>query len=467
MSDNPELPKSDIPQNTPKPPVPVPMPSVPEIGIPPEQETTLPSSQPIQGQNNKKETFFDKLYTGEWLFAFVTFVIRFGWDMSVSSHNELACVCWLITLLIALHIIWVWTKSWRDYFPLKILRIVIISGIHHFIFVVARKPVIDQYRVRHTPPDQTNEKVLSTVSDVKNSLTGLSDILSKSPNVAPVAQLGILSNEDSTLSNDENTLEQPHPLVYEPTIDVGKLEQEGNTKRAELLVEERRQQIQQQMDDIKNKQQAEQDAKTQQQQEQKQQDEFLNEEKAFTELNESIFDFTIWELGRYLQVVSQQTGQGIWSDFRGNAPTLYSSQMISNGVFIIGTNYISVGTNTEWNYSISTSIFPIDDRDHVLRPNNYAILNIYAQNTNGGCSLSVSPQFNVLFDSPLMIKRFKSNKIKGKIWVRNISLAVNAPIMGNLNYSISIKNYTNEIDTAVRQLIEEQLQECPLPLKSH
>jgi hypothetical protein len=124
--------------------------------IPEESESNpAPPSPPSQGQREEYK-FLEKFYTGEWLFAILTFGFPFGWDMSgFPSCIELACACWSITLLIALHIIWVSTKKLKTNSLLKILRLLIIFLIPVVIVAATRKPIINQYRIQHSPPQET------------------------------------------------------------------------------------------------------------------------------------------------------------------------------------------------------------------------------------------------------------------------------------------------------------------------
>lgn len=325
-----------------------------------------------------------------------------------------------------------------------------------------------EYIYQHAPSDQTNAKVLTAENDIKTSLNGLSDALGKSPYVSPAGQLAILYNMDTTLSNDESNLEEPHELLEDSPVDAKKLQDDGNRKYALRLLAERRQQYQRQMEDINNKEQAMEDQKAQQENEQEQQAEFLAEEKDFTRIVAPIFDFTIWELTKYLRGIGGQTAETPVYDFKARAPTIYASHMMDGDIFTNGTNYISIGTNSEWNYLISTTISPITANPHShIRGHAFATLTISVQNTNGGASLVVEPLFHGKYDDKSMPQLFESRKIAGNIWIRGIGVTVTAPIIGNLNYSVKPNDYTNEIESAVQQLIEEQLQERPLPLKTN
>lgn len=388
------------------------------------------------------------LFVGAFLAAFFTLLttnhVEINWRLSA-----------LIYALFIFGLVWTFLVHGiphRSKASKAIWASVIVAGLG----LLATWGVKKEYDFQHTPPEQTNARILTAESDIKRSLTDLSDVLAKSPNVSPDAQLGILSDADMGLSNDEASLGEPHTVIDDSPVDVLKLQEEGNTIRARRLVEQRRQQIQKQMDDIQGKKQADAMAKQLQEMEQKQQRQTLDEERVFAEISEPIFDLAIWELNRYLQAVAKNAGQEPTFDFKGNTPSIYGSRMIKDGIFINGTNFISIGSNSEWKYTISTSVVPIGG--YYPQPNESTTLVIYAQNTNGGAALVIKPDFNMNLLRHVQLGKMAKRR-------NRISVAVNAPILGDTNFEAGLDEYTNEIHMAVRTLVEEQIQESRLPLK--
>jgi hypothetical protein len=54
--------------------------------------------------------YLSRFYTEEWVFALLSLGFTFGWSVSGFPPSiELACVCWGITLVIALHYFLVWS----------------------------------------------------------------------------------------------------------------------------------------------------------------------------------------------------------------------------------------------------------------------------------------------------------------------------------------------------------------------
>lgn len=90
------------------------------------------------GKNHKK------VYTADFFLLLVSFGFPFGWEMSGLPHSiELACICWAITLLVLLHIIWTWTEKWKMHF-----RVVVISVLPALLPVIAiTNTIIDPQNV--------------------------------------------------------------------------------------------------------------------------------------------------------------------------------------------------------------------------------------------------------------------------------------------------------------------------------
>jgi hypothetical protein len=89
-----------------------------------------------------------KTYTADFLLLLISGGIPFGWQVSGYPPSiEVACVCWSITLLIFLHIVWTWTDKWK-----KQLRVIILILIPTVVIGFAGNPVKKQYVLQHNPP---------------------------------------------------------------------------------------------------------------------------------------------------------------------------------------------------------------------------------------------------------------------------------------------------------------------------
>ena len=88
-----------------------------------------------------------KTYTADFLLLLISGGVPFGWQVSGWPPSiEVACVCWGITLLIFLHIVWAWTEKWNT-----ILRLIILILIPTAVLYFAWNPVKKQYILQHNP----------------------------------------------------------------------------------------------------------------------------------------------------------------------------------------------------------------------------------------------------------------------------------------------------------------------------
>jgi hypothetical protein len=130
--------------------------------------------EPDMGKTQNYEQgsgLFGKFYTEEWLFALVSQGITFGYSMSGFPPSiVLACACWAITLLVALHYVWVWCRRRKVSKGFSIGLLIIIPAAIVFFF---GKPIKEQYIAQHSPPRMTpmETNVMTAVGEIQSTLT--------------------------------------------------------------------------------------------------------------------------------------------------------------------------------------------------------------------------------------------------------------------------------------------------------
>ena len=129
-------------------------------------------------------------------------------------------------------------------------------------------------------------------------------------------------------------------------------------------------------------------------------------------------------------------------DFAGETPTIYASNLVKNGRFVSGTNSISIGTNSAWNFLISTTdshVIPalLDGiQGHTL-----STITIASQTTNGESVLSLTPYYVMRTDgSKFTQSMFWRAKIGADVdmWFYGIAIKLKVPNHFSYGESVSL-----------------------------
>ena len=236
--------------------------------------------------------------------------------------------------------------------------------------------------------------------------------------------------------------------------------------------------IQKQIDDINNAKQAQEDAENNRRNLQIIEQTILQTKKELSAAIIPVFDYTVTELSKTLGKFSFDSGETIVSDFPGNSPSVYSSDLVNDGVIANGTNFIKIGTNSAWNFSIFTAFDSARLNEQIMKYNrfqmrrveNIATINIASQTTNGESILTVSPS-----DFVFRSRRMRGTNGNGRVIItvvtnvvfNQISIKLNVPNGLNMDETLPSADYEGKIDEAVKRLIGAQDQQNPLPLKAN
>jgi hypothetical protein len=126
---------------------------------------------------------------------------------------------------------------------------------------------------------------------------------------------------------------------------------------------------------------------------------------------------------------------------------MYASDMVKGGIIVSGTNLLGIGTNSAWNFEISTLLIHQEEENKYHRVMDASIsLKIVSRTTNGESLLTITPR-------------------AGKF--EQISVKLTVPNGLNINENKAKRFFTNSIDNALRHLIEAQDQQCPLILRTN
>jgi hypothetical protein len=403
-------------------------------------------------------------YKLDFLVAIVSFGIPFGWSMIGFPPNViLGCCCWAVSLFAVLHYFWAFSRNTGRF---KRLKWILIIGLPALILVIVWKPVVSQYHIQHSPPIPAQKDTNALVAiDQFRGLT----ISIRTNQSDP--RLAVLDAEKKDAVQEGNELQKKHELFNLETVDLKKLREERENELAQKTNAQRQAEIQQAIDDIKNKQQIEDDAKLKQQKQQEANEELIHRQKVLAAPILPIFDCVITGLDKMLVEISN--GGKRTSDFPSSTATIYASDLEKDGRIINGTNSISIGTNDAWNFEISTALIVGNkyvqndwQRNHQVLDEPFASITIMSRTTNGESVLTVTPYYAARIDFLMRVRNIQTKKlwanlIRSNLLISAVSIKLTVPNGLNMDENHST-NYVNDINKALHRLIGAQDQQCPL-----
>ena len=327
--------------------------------------------------------------------------------------------------------------------------------------------------------DLTNQLAVITTENFKlreEVSQGFRDISNEfSTNAAfPFAiRLAVLDGAGKRLSEERLALQRSHELFSAGAMDIKTLRAERENELAMQENAKRQAWIQQQIDDIKGKEQSEAITRYQQRKDL----DLLNSEKILAVQILPIFDYAIEALGKMLEDISNQAGEKRYSDFPDAKPTVYTSGLVKDGIIINGSNFICIGTNSAWNFKISTTVAPPRTSPISFRPplpqgyfdnslifrEPFVRIDIISRTTNGESVLTITPCRDWHPDFPG--SSWEPAPVTSKLFYSRISIKLQIPNGLNIDEFQSVTNYTSAIEEAIRRLIGAQDQQSPLTIK--
>ena len=345
----------------------------------------------------------------------------------------------------------------------------------------------DQQELHDQIGQLTNQLAFITAEDLKlrDKVTqGFRDIsyeFSTNAAVAPSIRLAILNNAQENLSKEQVELQKNHELLPNAAVDMKTLRAE---RESQLALQENRmkqtivqQIVQQEIANIQKNKDAEEAAKRAEQLAKNQKwadEELIKVERKFAIQILPTFDYAIAKLNGMLSKISTETQQRVYSDFSGESPTIHASALVKDGLIVIGTNTISLGTNAAWGFKISTIIAPLhaspemppqppDFIANSIAVNfgpHYTRLEISCQTTKGESTLIIEPVIPWNADIGY---RFVPNR--DSRFYTQFSIKLSLPNGLKLDETQPAETCNPTIDKALRYLIEAQDQQFPLTSK--
>lgn len=290
--------------------------------------------------------------------------------------------------------------------------------------------------------------------------------------ISPAIRLAILGDALDKVHEEGNQFQKAHELFTAGATDIQTLRAE-RANELDLQENQKRQAwIQQNIDEIKSEKRTEERDHYQQLKDQG----LLKSKKILTDQILPIFDRVIERLAKMLDDFSNATGEKRFSDFPGTTPNVYASDLVKDGTIINGTNFICIGTNSAWNFKISTTVAPLLASPIIFWPppppfgfdgslvfhEPYVSINVVSRTTNGDSVLTITPyrvwQPDIIYPSPPP----EPPPMADRLFYPQISIKLRVPNGLNLDEMQPSTNYASAIDKAIRRLIEAQDQQYPL-----
>lgn len=311
--------------------------------------------------------------------------------------------------------------------------------------------------------------------EINQGFRDISHEFSTNGAIAPIIRLAVLDTALEQIKEEGNALQKEHELFDTGAADIKTLREERKTELNLQENQKRQTEIQQEKDDIQNKKIAEEAGKRAEVAAQNQKladQELLKSKMLLANQILPIFDYIVRELDKMLANVSKQSGEKRFSDFSGATPTVYASSLVKDGIIIDGANSINIGTNSAWDFRISTTVqslrvfpqfYPFQPssgspiRIQIQYREPYVSFSVASHTTNGESILTVTPyrQWNSdvsAEDAPTADRPF----------YEKISIKLTVPNGLNIDELQPSENYKTAIDKALRRLIEAQDQQFPL-----
>jgi hypothetical protein len=316
--------------------------------------------------------------------------------------------------------------------------------------------------------------------EVSQGFRDISHEFSTNEAIASAIRLAVLNDALEKNSEQRKELQKSHELSVTEAVDMKTLRAERENELALQENQKRQEAIQQEIDNIQKNKYAKEAAKAAELAAKNQQwanEELVRTEKVFADQILPIFDYAIRELDRMLAKISGETGQSRHSDFLGEMPTIYASALVKTGMIVNGTNTLGIGTNSAWNFKISTSISPVratpdfsrppnfnmlPDRITVFFGPNYTSISIMGGATNNESTLTIEPY--IPWNSDIGFYEIRPDA--GTSFYQQLSIKLKVPNGLNIDELQPSTNYNDEIDKALHRLIEAQDQQSPLILKT-
>jgi hypothetical protein len=355
---------------------------------------------------------------------------------------------------------------------IRLLGSIVISAALGTLAMIA---TLRQYHTQHSPPAAPAEtKVLDAVDKVGTSVKKFTDAIVTNQSDA---RLAILDTEKQNAVQEGNEIQKSHELLNVSTTDLESLRAEREYELEQRSNQLEQAAIQKQID--ARNQELEEPQRIRQAEQDKQQadQEILKKEQSLSAHILPIFDYAIIKLNKMLDGIAKEVGEKRHADFLGETPTIYASNLVSDGRLVSGTNSISIGTNSAWNFEISTTASEISTASPFGAPYGsyqnrvFSTITISSRTTNGESILTLTPYYYTRGDSREVQGMFFERKITADVWFYKFSIKLNVPNGFNIDESPSLdespsaESYTTEIDKALRGLIEAQDQQFPLTKK--
>jgi hypothetical protein len=424
-------------------------------------ETETPTPPPETSRVPYKLDFF---------IAVISFLFPWGWSVSGFPPSiELACGCWALTLAAVLDLFRRWSCNTGKFRKTRWLIIFIVV-----ILVVAFTwhPIANQYHTQQSAKGEESRKdaqhkqeiseqqsqiegLRQGVSDLSQDLSDLRNVISTNSGIPSPVRLAMLDTEQGENSEQQKKLTQNYKVITDSVVGLQSLRSDRTYNQRMRELQKQQAEIQHARAEIQaqeNQQQAEIQSKKDEEQARI---DLSKKEQHLTKQCLDIFDYTIQRLYEMLVALSKDTGYKISFDFQG-IPNIHNSNLVADGKIVSGTNIVSLGTNSEWTFLISTtSQLPSNRYDELMGYHfkEFVSLNITSGTRQSPSMLIIKPFVQAKEEVPDEFDQFTIQRI-----------IQNEP-QSNNRYLFS--GYQTNIDEVLRGLLESLDDKYPLTIQTN
>lgn len=302
----------------------------------------------------------------------------------------------------------------------------------------------DEYEKKQMFLSNSNQAAQSQsqIAGLRREMAEMRRNFSTNGNILPAVRLAILDDQESKVMEQVKETQAEGKLINMDVPSLNSLAADRDNKHKLRDEQITLNEIQQAKNLIKSQEQVAKDKVAQKLSEQQEQEKAAKEHKETIEKYVEIFDNSLITFNTALAGISSTTGEQLKSDFPNGLLTIHDSSFLDGGELILGSKRINLGTNSDWNFKVST----IQDST-VQNPKVWVT------------PLSISLKIESLGknSSILVIKPIKQHYMPNELVVDGVSIKLQTKDeVLNIDETPTISNYYTNINVAFHSLLEAQ-----------
>jgi flagellar motor protein MotB len=296
------------------------------------------------------------------------------------------------------------------------------------------------------------------VSNLQTEIARLIYDFSTNSTILPAVRLAILDDQREKIAAQISEAQEQGIPISVSLPDISTIRANREKRRHLQELQEREKEIQRAKDAIKQQEEQAKAQVVQQQEEQMAKAESAKKESEETKIYLDVFDYTLNRLYKMLDNFSKVSGENIHLDFPTEFPSAYNSRFVSQGHLVIGKHTMGIGTNTAWNFEIST----VNQPQHIL----YDLGWMNFKQPLRPQTLSFA--FEISSGVQKVLRRLDNRIIAGQFLViipydDSVFVTFGTPRSQVISDMSNMTDYKTKIDAAITTLMDSVDERWPLP----